>query len=195
MTIHINQRKRTRNTSVSSAPGLLQAEVIGNYLSPLRTALLLWERVNRSLRVLKLPIRGGCLILGGGRGRTRSLPLLSLSTIPHHHHTSPLKSRECGGHVLPSTAPVSRPYCTRAHFLFTRTSLDGLSKKRGCSWSILLVFALKSISRGPTYNLGVYNGLIVYIWHSNKLPGGGYLRNFWVGVCHWDPGTLNLYQS
>ena len=23
--------------------------------------------------------------------------------------------------------------------------------------------------------------------------GGGYLRNFWVGMCRWDPGTLNLY--
>ena len=21
-------------------------------------------------------------------------------------------------------------------------------------------------------------------------PGGGYFRNFWVGVCRWDPGTL-----
>ena len=25
--------------------------------------------------------------------------------------------------------------------------------------------------------------------------GGGYFRNFWVGKCCWDPGTLNLYQS
>ena len=25
--------------------------------------------------------------------------------------------------------------------------------------------------------------------------GGGYFRNFWVGMCCWDPGTLNLYQS
>ena len=149
--------------------------MIGNYLSPLRTALLLWERVNRSLRALKLPIRDGCLMRGGGEGRTRSLPLLPLSTPnpppppQHHHHTSPLKSEEGRGHVIPSTAPISRPYCARAHFLFARTSLDGLSKKRGYSWSILLVFALKSVSCGPTYNLGVYNGVIVYIWHSNDL--------------------------
>ena len=28
------------------------------------------------------------------------------------------------------------------------------------------------------------------------LPGGGgYFRNLWVGMCRWDPGTLNLYQS
>ena len=26
-------------------------------------------------------------------------------------------------------------------------------------------------------------------------PGGGYFRNFWVGMCRWDPGTLDLYQS
>ena len=28
-----------------------------------------------------------------------------------------------------------------------------------------------------------------------KAGGGGYFRNFWVGMCHWDPGTLNLYQN
>ena len=25
--------------------------------------------------------------------------------------------------------------------------------------------------------------------------GGGYFRDFYVGMCRWDPGTLNLYQS
>ena len=25
--------------------------------------------------------------------------------------------------------------------------------------------------------------------------GGGYFRNFWVGMCRWDPRTLNPYQS
>ena len=25
--------------------------------------------------------------------------------------------------------------------------------------------------------------------------GGGYFRNFWVGMCRWEPGTLTLYQS
>ena len=24
---------------------------------------------------------------------------------------------------------------------------------------------------------------------------GGHFRNFWVGMCRWDPWTLNLYQS
>ena len=26
-------------------------------------------------------------------------------------------------------------------------------------------------------------------------PRGGHFRNFWVGMCRWEPGTLNLYQS
>ena len=25
--------------------------------------------------------------------------------------------------------------------------------------------------------------------------GGGYYRNFWMGMCRWDPGTIHLYQS
>ena len=25
--------------------------------------------------------------------------------------------------------------------------------------------------------------------------GGGYFWNFWVGICGWDTGTLNRYQS
>ena len=28
-----------------------------------------------------------------------------------------------------------------------------------------------------------------------RAGGGGYFRNFWVGMCCWDPGILNLYQS
>ena len=30
---------------------------------------------------------------------------------------------------------------------------------------------------------------------TNKPPGGVYFRNFWAGMCRWDPGTLNLYKS
>ena len=32
-------------------------------------------------------------------------------------------------------------------------------------------------------------------WVNPRGGGGGYFRNFWVRMCHWDPGTLNLYQS
>ena len=28
-----------------------------------------------------------------------------------------------------------------------------------------------------------------------KTRGGGYFRNFWVGMCRREHGTLNLYQS
>ena len=31
--------------------------------------------------------------------------------------------------------------------------------------------------------------------YDSRGGGGGYFRNFWVGMCRWDPGTLNLYQS
>ena len=27
----------------------------------------------------------------------------------------------------------------------------------------------------------------------NRPPGGGYFGNFWVGMCRWDLGTLDLY--
>ena len=30
---------------------------------------------------------------------------------------------------------------------------------------------------------------------STRTPGGEYFKNFWVGMCRWDPGTLNLYQN
>ena len=149
---HINQTKRTRNTSVSSARGLLLAEVIGNYLSPLRTAFLLWERVNRSLRVLKPPITGGCLIRGGGEGRTRSLSLLRYQpppppppppTPPH------IASYPRGGERTRYTEHRSRLASLLSAWSFF-SSLDGLRKKRGYSWSILLVFVHKSTSCGPT---------------------------------------------
>ena len=42
-----------------------------------------------------------------------------------------------------------------------------------------------------------YFSVVVFctIWGISLGGGGGYFRNFWVGMCHWDPGTLNLYQS
>ena len=30
---------------------------------------------------------------------------------------------------------------------------------------------------------------------SPNTRGGGHFRNFWVGMCRWEPGTLILYQS
>ena len=35
----------------------------------------------------------------------------------------------------------------------------------------------------------------VHCWVLNPGGGGGYFRNFWVGMCRRDPGTLNHYQS
>ena len=33
--------------------------------------------------------------------------------------------------------------------------------------------------------------------HFDREGGGGrrYFKNFWVGMCRWDPGTLSLHQS
>ena len=48
---------------------------------------------------------------------------------------------------------------------------------------------------------GIKNSLFVYFSVESSEPnmleggGGGYFRNFWVGMCRWNPGTLNLYQS
>ena len=33
------------------------------------------------------------------------------------------------------------------------------------------------------------------VYCSSVWARGWYFRNFWVGMCRWDPGTLNLYQS
>ena len=35
----------------------------------------------------------------------------------------------------------------------------------------------------------------LYAVENTRVQGGGYFRNFWVGMCHWDHGTLSLYQS
>ena len=32
-------------------------------------------------------------------------------------------------------------------------------------------------------------------WSYQLVGGGGYFRNFWVGMCSWDPGILNLYPE
>ena len=34
---------------------------------------------------------------------------------------------------------------------------------------------------------------ITVIRDCNPGGGGGYFKNFWGGMCRWDPGTLNLY--
>ena len=38
--------------------------------------------------------------------------------------------------------------------------------------------------------------LLTYLTtHPGGGGGEGYFRNFWVGMCRWDPGTSSLYQS
>ena len=35
----------------------------------------------------------------------------------------------------------------------------------------------------------------VYRQAVQTLTPEGYFRNFWVGMCRWDPETVNLYQN
>jgi len=35
----------------------------------------------------------------------------------------------------------------------------------------------------------------LYAVENTRVPEGGYFRNFGLGMCHWDPGTLSLYLS
>ena len=39
---------------------------------------------------------------------------------------------------------------------------------------------------------------LLMFWFLNPAGGaggGGHFRNFWVRMCRWDPGTLDLYHS
>ena len=44
-------------------------------------------------------------------------------------------------------------------------------------------------------------GIAYWMWREQRVQGWfkprgeGHFRNFWVGMCRWEPGTLNLYQS
>ena len=37
--------------------------------------------------------------------------------------------------------------------------------------------------------------IILMLYERSLNPGERYFRNFWVGMCRWDPGTFSLYQS
>ena len=151
---HINQTKRTRNTSVSFSARLTASRSDRQLFITSSHCLVTLGKSQQKPTRTKAPDKRWVLDTGWWEKENEKSPSLAVITPPpppppppparlpppppppNHHQTSPLKSREWGGHALPSTAPVSRPYCTRAHFLFARTSLDGLSKNRGCSWSI-----------------------------------------------------------
>ena len=53
---------------------------------------------------------------------------------------------------------------------------------------LMVTFLLPSAELTFVKTFGTFAG-------GNGPPGGEYFRNFWVGMCCWDPGTLNLYQN
>ena len=52
---------------------------------------------------------------------------------------------------------------------------------------LMVTFSLPSAESTFVKTFGTFTG--------DNGPGGEYFRNFWVGMCRWDPRTLNLYQS
>ena len=81
-------------------------------------------------------------------------------------------------------------------------------------YTVFLSFWLTAFGERRSFNHGIAVPFICVLQLSNvvfvevrmsrvegisrviTLGGGGeYFRNFWVGMCRSDPGTLNLYQS
>ena len=61
-----------------------------------------------------------------------------------------------------------------------------------CMWHLIWCYLLKPVLGGHPVLSGHYSIPRECLLNT---PGGGYFRNFWVGMCRWEPGTLNLYQS
>ena len=69
----------------------------------------------------------------------------------------------------------------------------------GTRWKLgMRVFKKKQRSMGSHKKVAIFaDTTYTCMMMALRAWGGGglYFRNFWVGMCHWDPGTLNLYQS
>ena len=51
------------------------------------------------------------------------------------------------------------------------------------------------VQQGHTRKGAIKQGSKVFLGSLfRNARGGGYFRNFWLGMCRWDPGALNLYQ-
>ena len=53
------------------------------------------------------------------------------------------------------------------------------------------------VRQGHKRNGAIKQGRKVFLgslFRNGPGGGGGYFRNFWLGMCRWDPGALNLYQ-
>ena len=84
-----------------------------------------------------------------------------------------------------------------AHPVFTHVNyLDKLGCGRNNKWSFNSRI-LKSIDEWKfllqQYLSCMYFGVMEPV--CGLYSRGRYFRNFWVGMCRWDPGILNLYQS
>ena len=56
-------------------------------------------------------------------------------------------------------------------------------------------FCLLHVVQIRTFSFSGHRDRGLFIIERCKLfPRGGHFRNFWVGMCRWEPVTLNLYQ-
>ena len=67
-------------------------------------------------------------------------------------------------------------------------SSSNFSQTRSTSGRFVMLSAAKASERARAR-------LVFPAKNRLKSRGGGYFRNFWVGMCRRDPGTLSLYQS
>ena len=68
------------------------------------------------------------------------------------------------------------------------------NKRYDLSFSLKIPPGFDAVNKYTSYKYFGY-----FIWDEKNREcgpgGGGHFRNFWGGMCRWDPGTLGLHQS
>ena len=108
--------------------------------------------------------------------RTYSFLLLAYSCVVR---MSRMSNRTIGGHQ--STGLLSREKLKTIHFLRKPTNNLITKLNKTCNW---IKDAKNKTETGRRQKCPLLG-----------FKPGGYFRNFWVGMCRRDPGTLNHYQS
>ena len=84
-------------------------------------------------------------------------------------------------------------YCFFGLYCITTVKAGDFENRVNCiplSWTVFLDYGNNHKDRSKRRI-----HLCLALLQSSQLclsPRGGYFRNFWVGMCRWDPGTLNL---
>ena len=89
------------------------------------------------------------------------------------------------GHIMIMSKPLKEARVDTRWCSFSSFFLEFFSIRS------LLLFRWRSRLKGTSSE----ESLMEWSWSYNIPGGGGHFRNFWVAMCRWEPGTLNLYQS